>query len=600
MSLALRFVILAAGCTLGLGIDAASFYVPSDFTGLGLSIGDLGGTSVAAMELHKWDGFAAVYGAPVEDGLGSLKEVLHDIKYLLGVLSNLIERAQKQACALIAALPYTCAYGIEKCGLGIDGGCGVGIPMPYGAYSTDAAFDSADTTSFSSSSSSTIVNHSHSRRLPASGEHAELAGKVYAYEKVLADTKLGKVIRELDAALSRTIKAIHEVSELLYKKSLHLHTDIAPLMGYTTSSFAAASTLFATSAGAWFAAAEYGKIDYAKVGLGKLEARVNAILYLLAVMAKQTCEAIKTANVAYALLYALKDELCPRVATYLPPYVTTPYQGGGMTLTSQYYYAPPLGSPDYLPASYGSGGYGYNDPYAAVQQPGITYGEPYAQQPQPQLPTTTIGIPLYGTVGSGGGGLGGAPGCPAGYFCPASGASQYCPAGYYCPANSLAPTPCPPGTVSGTGAIICQTAATVPTLPLTATPPCPAGSFNTPGTLGCMTCPAGYYCPAGSVAAYPCSVGTTSGRGAATCIAGPIVGGAMYDSVTLGGSFGAFGIGLGAAHGDPAKVAALVAALKLADKRLKQQIKEIHVTDEKLQLVAFGKKSTFGEEYGYD
>jgi len=127
--------------------------------------------------------------------------------------------------------------------------------------------------------------------------------------------------------------------------------------------------------------------------------------------------------------------------------------------------------------------------------------------------------------------------CAAGYYCASGSISptmNICPKGMYCDIGSAAGIPCPVGTLGsqlglitcsesclvvagrycGPGAIAeddlkdcpagayCDGTSAVPQL-------CPAGTFgNTAGATSCSDiCPAGFYCPAGSMRGQVCSKG---------------------------------------------------------------------------------------------
>ncbi|KAF0699237.1 Aste57867_10202 [Aphanomyces stellatus] len=119
--------------------------------------------------------------------------------------------------------------------------------------------------------------------------------------------------------------------------------------------------------------------------------------------------------------------------------------------------------------------------------------------------------------------------CPAGTFGQMTGLSSkqcsgLCPPGSYCPLASALPTPCPAGVYGATqGLTTANCSAPCPIanycLQATITPePCPAGLWgNATGlttkqcSLTCTTstctlplCPAGYFCPLGTVAPTPC------------------------------------------------------------------------------------------------
>ena len=74
--------------------------------------------------------------------------------------------------------------------------------------------------------------------------------------------------------------------------------------------------------------------------------------------------------------------------------------------------------------------------------------------------------------------------CPPSFYC-FSGAPVLCPAGFYCPLGSVNATECPKGSYSNAGASTCA--------------PCPAGSFaSSARSKLCQQCPGGHYCPVGT------------------------------------------------------------------------------------------------------
>ena len=75
--------------------------------------------------------------------------------------------------------------------------------------------------------------------------------------------------------------------------------------------------------------------------------------------------------------------------------------------------------------------------------------------------------------------------CPAGFYC-FSGLPILCPAGSFCPLGSLQATLCPKGSFSAAaGAINCSL--------------CPAGTFSSvAGSTSCQNCPGGHFCPTGT------------------------------------------------------------------------------------------------------
>ena len=83
-----------------------------------------------------------------------------------------------------------------------------------------------------------------------------------------------------------------------------------------------------------------------------------------------------------------------------------------------------------------------------------------------------------------------------------------CPMGYYCVANSLlthviTPVACPVGTYSNRAGL--------------------QALVNSGSTRGCLTCPAGYFCPSTSMTTpTPCGVGYYSAAGATACTICPI------------------------------------------------------------------------------
>jgi len=103
--------------------------------------------------------------------------------------------------------------------------------------------------------------------------------------------------------------------------------------------------------------------------------------------------------------------------------------------------------------------------------------------------------------------------CPAGYYCPVgSGYRVNCPAGSYCDTVGLtAPKPCPAG----------RYGTSINSRNNQCDGPCPAGSFCPPGTITGGPCPAGSYCPLGTVNPVPCTVGHYCPEGSSTPLACP-------------------------------------------------------------------------------
>ena len=125
--------------------------------------------------------------------------------------------------------------------------------------------------------------------------------------------------------------------------------------------------------------------------------------------------------------------------------------------------------------------------------------------------------------------------CAAGYWCGANATSpeppegEYggrCPPGAYCPAGSPAPVACPPGTFradaggEARGDCAASTAgylgANASTAALTAR--CPAGAYCPAGSVVGVACPPGSSCAAGAAANASCAPGTyAQTRGLASC-----------------------------------------------------------------------------------
>jgi hypothetical protein len=133
--------------------------------------------------------------------------------------------------------------------------------------------------------------------------------------------------------------------------------------------------------------------------------------------------------------------------------------------------------------------------------------------------------------------------CPSGFYAATSVSSSCstCPAGRFAATGSSSCSVCGAGTESASGAASCSD--------------CPAGKYSTGGTSAvpsctdcvagkyqnfdgvsfCISCPAGYYCPLGSLdySGNPCSAGKYSGAGGSACA--PCLGG--FYSASSGSNF---------------------------------------------------------------
>ncbi|XP_052246475.1 uncharacterized protein LOC127855131 [Dreissena polymorpha] len=85
--------------------------------------------------------------------------------------------------------------------------------------------------------------------------------------------------------------------------------------------------------------------------------------------------------------------------------------------------------------------------------------------------------------------------CPAGRFCDviALVTPHVCPAGYYCPTGTVTPAVCP-------ASYYCPTGTVTPAV-------CPAGYYCPTGTGTPTVCPEGYFCPSGTVTPNACPAG---------------------------------------------------------------------------------------------
>ena len=89
-----------------------------------------------------------------------------------------------------------------------------------------------------------------------------------------------------------------------------------------------------------------------------------------------------------------------------------------------------------------------------------------------------------------------------------------CPENTMCPNEGMTnPIPCPPGTTSTVGSIMCTQLVVVK-------PKCPPGTYSPTGIEpGCMSCPANTYCPMkGTTTPMKCPQGTTSPPGSKTAL----------------------------------------------------------------------------------
>ncbi len=127
--------------------------------------------------------------------------------------------------------------------------------------------------------------------------------------------------------------------------------------------------------------------------------------------------------------------------------------------------------------------------------------------------------------------------CEAGYKCPSStinygktGSKTQCSAGTYASAGSSTCSSCPSGYTSAAGAganTSCYVAVSAGKYKTSATgstqDSCPAGTYKAAhnsyynSSDSCTTCPAGYYCPAGSSSATKCASGYESTAGSSSC-----------------------------------------------------------------------------------
>lgn len=126
-----------------------------------------------------------------------------------------------------------------------------------------------------------------------------------------------------------------------------------------------------------------------------------------------------------------------------------------------------------------------------------------------------------------------------------------CPAGHYCPAGTVTPTACSPGTVSpNTGAgssascVACPGGSECAVAGLAApSAACPAGYYCPAGTVSAtLLCPSGHYCDGGDAAPVQCAARTymneTGGVGCRTCPAGyACPAGTVYPETCMAGHY---------------------------------------------------------------
>ena len=96
--------------------------------------------------------------------------------------------------------------------------------------------------------------------------------------------------------------------------------------------------------------------------------------------------------------------------------------------------------------------------------------------------------------------------CTPGNFCPGDGTQYLCPSGTFSEtAEAYSCFPCPPGQISGSGAVVCEV--------------CGAGNYASGNATACEPCPLNSYCAEGQTFDCP----NTTAIGASNCFKGKLV-----------------------------------------------------------------------------
>lgn len=299
----------------------------------------------------------------------------------------------------------------------------------------------------------------------------------WTFDSSVADTQdlRGRSIEELSKALTRTIVAINEVVDVLTSKGRKGGGGRGGYGGYSVSGFA--SELGARNGSAWFTLNARPADTPARPSPGDLALlaeQVDKQLALLGALEVLICDAKKECDYILALLYEVRARLAaPQPCTGCSPVNTAPPLGATVIYGTPVTVGTPV-----------TGG-----------QPTYVVGTPVGTQP-----------PLAQVY------------CPPGYYIPVgAGYALVCPANYACAGGTVAPVPCPTGSAIGSARCNVATQPPVQTPPLQSVPGCPAGYYCPVGSVTAVLCPAGYACPANSAVPTACPAAQAPAAGSAAC-----------------------------------------------------------------------------------